>query len=143
GSVFHHPYFICHRKGQSAAASAFSDDYGQYRHFQSGHFHQVSGNRLTLSVFFRFQSAERSRRIHKVDNGTAEFFRLFHKAQSLSVSLRRRHTEIALDIFLCSTTFLLADHSYRTSVQVRDPAYSSAVVPIMTVPVKFFKVGKN
>ena len=141
--IFQHPHFIRGRDGKRSSAFSLSDHDGYNRCFQAGHLIDISRNCLSLSSFFCFNSAERSRCINKTDDRAVEFLRLLHQTQRLSVSVRGRHSEIPENIFFCRCAPFLRNDCDRHSVESCDSSDNRLVIFEIPVTVQFNKVGKQ
>ena len=141
--MLHHPHFVADCQRKCAAAAAFADHKGKYRHAQSAHLVKVSGNRLALSVFLCLHARISTGSIDKGDHGTAKFFCLFHQTDCLSVSFRRRHTIVARCALLHRTALLDTDHSHRLTIQPCDTADDRRIIPEIAVSVELHEIIKH
>ena len=141
--MLQHPYLICHRQGKGPSASAFTDHNGKHRHCETCQCIEIFCNGFTLSTFLSFQPAECAWRIYKADHRTVKFLCLLHQTQGFPVPLRRYHSEIPGNVFLCTLSFFLYKDSYRLSVEKCHTTDHCRIIPAVTVSVKFHEIVKK
>ena len=71
-----------------------------------------------------------------------EFFGLFHKTQSFSVTFGRRHAVIVFFAVFEALSLIYADNGNGLSVKISDTAHDCGIVPEISVTVKFYKLIK-
>ena len=72
-----------------------------------------------------------------------EFFRLLHQPQRLAVSVRGRHTEVALYVLLRIRALRLRDHRHRDPAEPGNATNDRLIIGEISVPVELYKVGKQ
>lgn len=134
-----YPDVVCHARHQRAAAAALSDENGCDGHAQRGHLHQIFRNGLALTALLGHDAAERTGGIHKADHGPAEFFRLFHQARRLVVTLRVGHAEIVPGALFGRVALFHGDDRDGFYFQQGDAAHHGRIVGKAAVSVQLYK----
>ena len=141
--VLQNPHAVRNRQCKRAAAAAFTDQNRDDRRFQPDHFHKVFGNGLSLPALLCADAAERAGGIHKANHRAMEFLCLLHQAQRLSVALRVRRTEVAVDLILCVCALFDGDDRHRAAAERRDAADDRGVIRKTAVAVQLNEIREN
>ena len=81
--------------------------------------------------------------IDQSDHRHIKLFCHFHQAHRFAIAFRVWTAEITLQIITSVTTFLLAKHHYRLSVEESRAAYNGSILLEATVTMELLKIGKN
>jgi small GTP-binding protein len=118
---------------EELAGTTLADHGRDNRSFQSRHHREVECDGFTLSALFGTDTGISARGIDKGQNRHFETFSHFHQAQSLAITFRTRHPEVALDLVPHFTTLLVTDNHDRRVVQAGRAANDRQVIGVASV----------
>ena len=140
--VLQHVHAVGDAERQRAARAALADDRRDDRHLEPAHLEQVARDRLALPALLGAEPRPRARRVDERDHRDVELLGELHEAQRLSIALRMRHPEVALQVLLRVAAALVADHHHRLAVEARPPADDRGVLAERAVAVQLDEVGE-
>ena len=140
--VLQHVHPVGNAERECAARAAFANDGRDDRRFQPAHLEQVARNRLALPALLRAQAGPRSRRVDERQHGHVKLLGQLHQAERLSVTLRMRHPEIALEILLGVAATLVPNHHHGLPVQPGPPAHDGRIFAEGAIAMQLDEVGE-
>ena len=118
--VLQHRDPIAHADAQGAARSAFANHHADDRRLQPGHLEHALGDHERLAAFLGADARVGARRIDERDDRQPVFGGHPHLRHRFAVTLGLRTAEIAGRPLLDRSPFLLSDHQYFITVDLRE-----------------------
>src|SRR5581483_923829 len=134
---------VSDRNCQCTTASPFASDGADDGDLNARHLPQVAGNGLRLSTFLGAQAGVSTGRVHKCEDGPAEFFSNMHGSQRLAIAFRIRHAKIAVNLLARVAGLLMPDQQHLFTVEAGHATNNCGVVTKSAIAVNLTPLSKD